>query len=374
MSTSPPQNAESERLENSIELKDVAGLSQGQIVRRRFFRHKGALVGLSALAAVVVLAFSSVGVGSIKGWWTAGDPSHSGLPSDLVNPGGSPTLQMPSWLGGDGFAIGNHPFGQDEIGRDIFTRVMQGTQTSLFVMLVIGIIAGLVGVLVGALAGYFRGRTDVWLMRTTDLVITVPTIVIGAVIGKIAGGVSPVLFAFCMGLVLWTSLARLVRGEFLALREREFVDAARVAGASSPRIIFKHILPNAVGVIVVSTTLLMSSAILLETALSFLGFGIQQPAVSLGKIISEYQSAFSTRPWLFWWPGLFIIIIALSINFIGDGLRDAFDPRQKRIPSRRRMDKARVNARPTVDAVAPAGTDGKDPGTGATARASSPEV
>ncbi|HEX5771197.1 MAG TPA: ABC transporter permease, partial [Nocardioidaceae bacterium] len=132
----------------------------------------------------------------------------------------------------------------------------------------------------------------------------------------------------------------LVRGDFLSLREREFVDAARVAGASNFRIIRKHMLPNAMGVIIVNTTLLMSAAVLLETSLSYLGFGIRNPDVSLGTMISQYQSAFGTRPWLFWWPGLFIIIIALSINFIGDGLRDAFDPRQRRIPSARRMRRA----------------------------------
>ena len=135
-------------------------------------------------------------------------------------------------------------------------------------------------------------------------------------------------------------MARLVRGEFLALREREFVDAARVAGASDARIMFRHILPNAVGVIIVNATLVMASAILLETALSYLGFGINPPDVSLGNLISEYQSAFATRPWLFWWPGLFIVSIALCINFIGDGLRDAFDPRQRRIPSKRKMAKS----------------------------------
>ena len=131
-----------------------------------------------------------------------------------------------------------------------------------------------------------------------------------------------------------------MRGEFLTLREREFVDAAKVAGASSTRIIRKHMIPNAMGVIIVNTTLLASQAVLLETALSYLGFGIKSPDVSLGTMISEYQSAFSTRPWLFWWPGLFIILIALSVNFIGDGLRDAFDPRQKRIPSERKMNRA----------------------------------
>src|SRR5690606_23741324 len=121
--------------------------------------------------------------------------------------------------------------------------------------------------------------------------------------------------------------------------------------ASSRRIIFRHILPNAVGVIIVSTTLLMSAAILLETALSFLGFGVTPPEQSLGRLINEYQSAFATRPWLFWWPGLFIVVIALSVNFIGDGLRDAFDPRQKRIPSERKMARAQRVARPTATAA-----------------------
>ena len=136
--------------------------------------------------------------------------------------------------------------------------------------------------------------------------------------------------AFYLGIFAWTGLSRLVRGEFLKLREMEFVDAARVAGASNRRIIFKHILPNAVGIIIVSITLLMYGSILLETALSYLGFGVVAPDVSLGSLISQFQDSFTIRPWLFWWPGLFIITIALSINFIGDGLRDAFDPRQRR--------------------------------------------
>jgi peptide/nickel transport system permease protein len=346
MSTTPPPAAGQEKAENAIELKEVEGLSQGQIVRRRFFRHKGALIGLGAIGFVTLLAFTSMGVGPIPGWWP-----HTGGPEAVIVNSGKPTMALPAWLGGTGFAIGEHPFGQDEIGRDMFARVMLGVQTSLMVMVVIGVVAAVVGVAVGSLAGFYRKRVDTALMRFTDLVITIPTIVIGAVIGKIAGGVSGLLFASFMGLILWTGLARLVRGEFLTLREREFVDAARVAGASDARIIFKHILPNAVGVVIVATTLLMSSAILLETALSYLGFGIQPPEVSLGRLISEYQQAFSTRPWLFWWPGLFIVLIALSVNFIGDGLRDAFDPRQKRIPSQRKMARAMMTQRGNVMAA-----------------------
>jgi len=167
-------------------------------------------------------------------------------------------------------------------------------------------------------------------MRFTDFIITIPSIIIGSVIGFHFGNLGATFLAFYLGLFAWTGLSRLVRGEFLKLRELEFVDAARVAGASNRRIIFKHILPNAVGVIIVSVTLLMSGAILLETALSYIGFGVVAPDVSLGLLISQYQDSFTSRPWLFLYPGFFIIAIALSVNFIGDGLRDAFDPRQRR--------------------------------------------
>ena len=207
---------------------------------------------------------------------------------------------------------------------------MKGTQRSVMVMVVIGLFAATIGTVVGAIAGYFRGTIDNVLMRFTDFIITIPSVVIGSVIGARIGNLGAGVLAVYLGLFAWTGLSRLVRGEFLKLRELEFVDAARVAGASTRRIIFKHILPNAVGVIIVSVTLLLSGAILLETALSYLGFGVVPPDVSLGLLISQYQDAFSTRPWLFWYPGLFIVSIALCINFIGDGLRDAFDPRQRR--------------------------------------------
>ena len=150
-------------------------------------------------------------------------------------------------------------------------------------------------------------------------------------VGVAAGGLGPLVLAVLLGFVAWTGVARLVRAEFLSLREREFVEAARVAGASDMRIIFKHILPNAMGVVIVATTLLIAAAIILETSLSFLGYSVQSPDVSLGKLISDNEAAFATRPWLFWWPAAFIVVLSLLVNFIGDGLRDAFDPRQKRV-------------------------------------------
>lgn len=304
----------------------AASLSQGRIIARKFFSHKGAITGLILILAIAVLAFSSVGVGAIPGWW----PHSPNASNSILNPGGSPTLTLPTWLGGEGFSVGEFPFGQDERGRDVFARTMQGVQTSLIVMAVIGLVATVLGITVGAVAGYYGGWVDAVLMRTTDLVITFPVIVIGAVLGRLVSGGSALMLAVVLGCVSWMGLARLVRGEFIALRDREFVDAARLAGASDMRLIVQQILPNAIGVVIVNVTLLMSVAILLETSLSYLGFGITPPEVSLGGMISEYQAAFSTRPWLFWWPGVFIVAIALAANFIGDGLRDAFDPRQGR--------------------------------------------
>jgi peptide/nickel transport system permease protein len=139
------------------------------------------------------------------------------------------------------------------------------------------------------------------------------------------------LLAFILAALTWPTTARIVRGEFLSLREKEYVEAARAIGASDRRIIMKHMLPNVVGAMIVSATLVVAAAILAETALSYLGLGVKRPDTSLGLLVADYQQAFQTRPWLFWFPGLFIIIIALTVNFIGDGLRDAFDPKQTRV-------------------------------------------
>ena len=328
---------------DTIEINAVAGLSQATLVRRRFFRHKAAIASIFVLLGIIILAFSSVGLElgtesapiRVAGWYKYGYAQ--------INPvehGGAATLDLlPAFIDGTGMSIGNHPFGQDEVGHDGFARVMRGAQQSIMVMFVIGIVSTIIGVVIGAVAGFYRGRIDSLLMRFTDLIITIPVVVVGAVIGRSVGNLGSFILAVFLGLFTWVGLARLVRGEFLSLRTREFVDAARVAGATDGRIIFKHILPNAIGVVLVSTTLLMSSAILLETGLSFIGFGVRLPDVSLGYLINENQTAFATRPWLFWYPGLFIVAIALCVNFIGDGLRDAFDPRTKRVPKAKELKK-----------------------------------
>jgi peptide/nickel transport system permease protein len=337
--------------ENAIELQETAGLSQGQIVRRRFFRHRAAMVSLVSLLFIVIFVFSASGLrfgsdrnaATTPGWWPYTITDLSKMSSKHCEEGivGCPTLDLiPAFIDGTPMNIGKHPFGQDDIGRDYFALVMRGAEQSIQIMIIIGAIGALLGTVIGSISGFFRGWVDAVLMRLTDFIITIPTLIIGAVIGFRVGNLGVTLLGVFLGLFAWTGLSRLVRGEFLSLREREFVDAARVAGASNTRIIFKHILPNAVGVIIVSVTLLMSGAILLETGLSYLGFGVVAPDVSLGSLISQYQTSFSVRPWLFWWPGLLIVSIALCINFIGDGLRDAFDPRQKRRITKRDLVKA----------------------------------
>ncbi|MFD0891628.1 ABC transporter permease, partial [Streptosporangium algeriense] len=190
---------------------------------------------------------------------------------------------------------------------------------------------------VGVVAGFHRGRADALLMRVVDLFLTVPTIAVAAVLGhNFAGESGWFLIAAVLAALMWTTVARVVRGVALGLREREFVAAARALGASNTRIMVSHILPNIAGPIIVSVTVLVASAILAETALSFIGFGVQPPDTSLGLLVANAQSAVGTRPWLFYSPGVVILLIALSINFIGDGLRDALDPAQTRGPRRRR--------------------------------------
>ncbi|WP_261163847.1 ABC transporter permease [Microbacterium sp. Marseille-Q6965] len=301
-------------------------LSQGQLVRRRFFRHKPAMVSLVVLAIIVVVSFSSVGFLGLPGWW-----GKSYLYAGEVVNGGAPTLSLiPTWLGGDGIHLGEHPFGQESTGKDYFALVMTGAQRSIIIGIVVGLISTFIGAVVGAVAGYFRGKTDSILMRITDVFIVIPLLALAAVLGKIAGNIGDSVFilALVLGAVSWTGLARLVRGEILSLREREFVAAAQSMGAGPTRVIFNHLLPNTVGVIIVNATFAIANAILLESSLSYLGFGVQPPETSLGLLISQYQGAFTNRPWLFWWPGGIILVIALCVNFLGDGLRDAFDPRQ----------------------------------------------
>jgi peptide/nickel transport system permease protein len=222
-----------------------------------------------------------------------------------------------------------HLLGTDTAGHDMVAQLMRGTQRSLAIAFAAAAGSTAIGVLIGAVAGYYRGWIDSILMRTTDLFLTVPAIAVAGTLSHHVQGGRWWLLAVILAGLGWTFIARLVRAEVLFLREREFVEAARALGSGHGRIIVRHILPNLLGPIIVSATLVVAGAILAETSLSYLGIGVTSPDTSLGLLISTNQAGFQTRPWLFWCPGLLILAIALSINFIGDGLRDAFDPKQR---------------------------------------------
>jgi ABC-type dipeptide/oligopeptide/nickel transport system permease subunit len=237
---------------------------------------------------------------------------------DLTNTLQSPTIED------------KHVLGTDSLGRDYLSRVMFGIRTSLWVAIMVAVLSTAIGTAVGALAGYYSGQVDNLLMRFTDLILTLPGLAVLLTASVFFGSGDPFRIGLILAFLFWTALARIVRGLFLSLREKEFVEAAKAAGAGDLRIIIRHILPNCVGPIVVFMTLIVAAAILVEAALSFLGFGIQPPNAALGKLIDDGQEQGLETWWLITFPGLVIVIIALAINFVGDGLRDALDPTQRR--------------------------------------------
>jgi ABC-type dipeptide/oligopeptide/nickel transport system permease subunit len=282
----------------------VAERSQWQLVLRRFLQHRLAVVSLCVLVALVLLAY----VGGALWQYDFGEitPDNSEPPSLA------------------------HPFGTDSVGKDQFAQVLRGTQISLQIAVLVALFSTLVGTVWGAIAGYFGGVTDTIMMRVSDLVLTLPLLAVAAMLAQNFGG-SWWLISLVIAGLYWAYVSRVARGVVLSLREKEFIEAAKALGASDARIILRHLVPNALGAIIVNATVLVAIAILLETALSYLGFGVRPPDTSLGILVSEAQTALTTRPWLFYFPGLFIIVIALTINFIGDGLRDALDPQQTKV-------------------------------------------
>jgi len=225
---------------------------------------------------------------------------------------------------------GTHLLGTNQIGADMGAQVLRGTQFSLLIALVVSFMATTIGVTTGALAGYLRGPVDTLISRMTDLFLIFPLLAVAAILINLVGG-SWYLVALVLGAFSWMQVTRINRGETLSLAEREFVEAARALGAGTPRIVFRHILPNLTGTIVVNATLAVATAVLAEAALSFLTLGVQPPDTSLGLVIQQNYAQFATRPWLFWPAFTVLVLISLTINFIGDGLRDAFDPRQTKV-------------------------------------------
>ncbi|WP_231935156.1 dipeptide/oligopeptide/nickel ABC transporter permease/ATP-binding protein [Micromonospora viridifaciens] len=233
--------------------------------------------------------------------------------------------------------------------------MLRGMQQSLLIAFSVTIIACVIGVVLGVTAGYFGSFIDATVMRAVDLVLTLPTLALAAFLGSLVTGrgVSWLGLAMVLGSLMWTSVARLVRGVVLSLRELAFVDAARVMGASPARIMFRHLVPNVSDHIVVAGTLMFGVAILAESSLSFLGFGVQPPDTSLGLLVANAQSAVLTRPWLFYFPGLLIITIVLSVNYVGEGLRDAFNPKSSPTNPLATRQRSRVGKPQVRDAAGP---------------------
>ncbi len=224
--------------------------------------------------------------------------------------------QPPSW---------DHWMGTDDLGRDLFTRVLYGGRVSIMIGLLSAVVGTVAGSAIGAVSGYYGGRIDNLLMRVTDVAYSIPTLPLLIVLGAYTNAAA-LSMAVIIGLLSWMATARVVRGEVLSIKEMAYIEAAHSIGASNPRIIGRHILPNAVGPIVVGATLAVGNAIILESSLSFLGLGVQPPTPTWGNLLMDAQATMATKPWLTIFPGLAILLVVLAINFIGDGLQDALDP------------------------------------------------
>jgi peptide/nickel transport system permease protein len=296
-----------------VVLGEPVARSQFQLVRRRFLRHRLAVGALAVLVILFVMAIFAKQVARYP-----------------VNPVPLPLLQANH---GPSLA---HWFGTDELGRDQATRILYAARISLTIGLLVAICSTLIGVLVGSVAGYFGGWIDQILMRVTDLFLIIPALAVIAmaeqgletknlpIVGHLS---SSTLIIVILSFLFWMYIGRVVRGLFLSIKEKEFVEAARASGASSWRVMFRHVLPNIVGPIAVNTTLIVGAAIILESSLSFLGFGVKLPQVSLGSMLSQSESSVGTNTsYLIYFPGIFLFLVVLCVNFVGDGLRDAFDP------------------------------------------------
>ena len=285
---------------------EVKARSQWAYARIRFFRHR---LAVASLILLVVAAFVAIFANVVAPY------GYDQQDYNVI-------LLKPTLSGG-------HLFGTDELGRDYLSRVIFGLRTSLWVALFVAGVATVLGTIVGAVSGYYGGKVDNLLMRFVDLLLVIPFLVVLLVLSAYLGNGKPFRVGLILAFLLWVNLARVVRGTFLSLREKEFVEAAKAAGAGDLRIMFRHMLPSSIGPIVVTMTLLIAAAILIEAALSFLGFGVQPPTPALGKLIADGQVSGFSAWWLVTFPGLVIVVIALAVNFVGDGLRDALDPQQR---------------------------------------------
>jgi peptide/nickel transport system permease protein len=281
-------------------------LTLGQMAWRRFRRHKMAIFGVVTIALLFLYSFGGVLIFSEQ---------------DANATNTSMRLQGPS---------AEHIFGTDTVGRDILARTVHGGRISMLIGITAALIEIMVGVIIGAAAGYYGGLIDAVLMRFTEAMLNIPQIFLLIVMSKIVGG-SVLFIILIIGLTSWMYVARIVRAEFLSIKENEFILAAKAIGTPTNQIIFKHILPNSIAPIVVAATLGVANAILAEAYISFLGLGVQPPTPTWGNMLDGSYNYIETAPWLWIFPGLLIVLTVLSINFVGDGLRDALDPRSRTV-------------------------------------------
>lgn len=295
--------------DETIMLSKTKIRSPRQLVWRRFYRNKLAIIGLGMLLIITLMAIFAP-------FLATHNPNK--IYMDRFR-------QAPNE---------EHLLGTDSLGRDVWSRLVYGSRVSLTVGVTAVAIYILIGVTVGSLSAYFGGIVDMVLMRFTDIIMSFPFLLFALVIVATLEGEGNIWVVMAViGLLGWTTNARLIRGQILTLRHQEFVHAARALGASHSRIIFKHLLPNAMAPVLVASTLSMAFAIMTEAALSFLGMGVPPTMASWGSMMSEANSrlVMDRMPWLWIPPGIAVLIAVLSINFVGDGLRDALDPKQKNV-------------------------------------------
>jgi peptide/nickel transport system permease protein len=290
-------------------------------VWRAFRRNR---IALAALFVLLALALAALAGKALTEWWVVFDPAVVRLPDKLLPPLAAagadriPAADLPPF--------GLYLLGTDELGRDVFARMLQGAFVSLSIGLVAVSIAVAIGIAVGGLAGYYRGPVDALLMRFTDVMLCFPTMfLILTVVALLPPSIYNIMVV--IGVTSWMGTARFVRAEFLSLREQDFVLAARALGLPEHRIIFRHMVPNAIAPVLVSATIGVAGAILTESALSFLGFGVQPPFATWGNILADGRSYLFDAPWLFFVPGLAIFAVVLAFNLVGEGLREAWNPR-----------------------------------------------
>lgn len=287
--------------ESAPDAPEVAAVSRGRLALRRFLRRRLAVFGLVLLVLLFVVAF----VGPFLTKWSYDQKDFESF------------LSPPT---------GTHWFGTDQVGADLYAQTVRGMQKSLIIGLLTAVFATGLAAVVGATAGYFGGWLDRILMWGVDLLLVLPAFLIQALVSPAFRGRSWLLFVLLLAAFQWMITGRIVRGMTLSIKEREYVQAARFTGVSPYRIIFRHILPNMSSLLIIDGTINVALAIIGEAGLSFFGFGIQTPDISLGTLIAEGSAAFLTDSWLFLFPAGMLVAIVLSVNLIGDGLRDALDP------------------------------------------------